>query len=64
MAGASPAMTTQSVRALQAGITSITICQNAVIFFTSCAQRATLCVTTTRQNRNTSLEYARQLRKG
>jgi hypothetical protein len=58
------AMTAESVRTLQAGITSITICQNAVIFFTSCAQRATLCVTTTRQNRNTSLEYARQLRKG
>jgi hypothetical protein len=57
-------MTTQSVRALQAGITSITICQNAVIFFAPCARCATLCVTTTRQNRNTSLEYVRQLRKG
>jgi hypothetical protein len=58
------AMTAESVRTLQAGITSITICQNAVIFFAPCARCATLCVTTTRQNRNTSLEYVRQLRKG
>jgi hypothetical protein len=33
-------------------------------FFRIRARRATLCVTTTRQNRNTSLEYVRQLRKG
>jgi len=33
-------------------------------FFRIRARRATRCVTTTRQNRNTSLEYVRQLRKG
>jgi hypothetical protein len=33
-------------------------------FFRIRARRATLCVTATRQNRNTSLEYVRQLRKG
>jgi hypothetical protein len=41
----------------------MTTYQNAVIFFAA-APAVQRCVTTTRQNRNTSLEYVRQLRKG
>jgi len=41
----------------------MTTYQNGVIFFAP-APNAQRRVTATRQNRNTSLEYVRQLRKG